>query len=104
MAFTELWPHPDYPTAVLYVQHFRPFAKGSYTIRLTVRQPALALAGVRQRLTSRYLLCGAEGIPLVIGAAATFAPLVAGIVIAVSVVLVTCSRRRAKRAEEASPQ
>ena len=96
----DLGRHQAYPAAYLEGQRFAPFAKGSYRFRLTVRQPAAALSGVRQQLTARYELCGLEGFALVAGAAATFGPLIAGVLVVVIVALLTRSQRWEARARQ----
>jgi hypothetical protein len=45
----------------------RPFEAGEYTLRLEVRNPAQALAGIPHRLVVRYQLCGLEGMPQLVG-------------------------------------
>jgi hypothetical protein len=39
------------------------FEKGTYTVIITVTQPAIAFRGVLQRINARYMLCGLEMLP-----------------------------------------
>jgi hypothetical protein len=48
--------------------YFQPFSRGNYTLRMTVTDPAPALAGREQLVFARYNLCGMEQMPALIAA------------------------------------